>query len=68
MFRCENCGYEVHSDLLGSRNITMRALVSRQDWETTGCLSIPPDVSDNEAKAVRLSRYAGLRWSPETNP
>lgn len=81
MFVCENCGYEVHSDLLGSRNITMRTLVSRQDWEATGCLSIIPDVSDAEAgrplmgvcsaqetKTTRLQRYAGLRWSPETNP
>ena len=29
MFVCENCGYEVHSDLLGARNITMRTLVQR---------------------------------------
>lgn len=68
IFICENCGYEVHSDLLGSRNITMRTLVSRQDWEATGCLSITPDVSDAEAKTARLTRYAGLRWSPDTNP
>lgn len=68
MFMCENCGYEVHSDLLGSRNITMRTLVSRQDWEATGCLSTTPDVSDAEAKTARLTRYAGLRWSPDTNP
>ncbi|MFT2718931.1 RNA-guided endonuclease InsQ/TnpB family protein [Deinococcus sp. A31D244] len=68
MFRCESCGYEVHSDLLGSRNITMRTLVIRQDWMVTGCLSTTPDVSDAEAKTARLTRYAGLRWSPETNP
>ncbi|GGR67253.1 transposase [Deinococcus seoulensis] len=68
MFRCESCGYEVHSDLLGSRNITMRTLVIRQDWMVTGYLSTTPDVSDAEAKTARLTRYAGLRWSPETNP
>ena len=68
MFVCENCGYEVHSDLLGARNITMRTLVSRQDWEATGCLSTTPDVTHAEAKTERLQRYAGLRWSVVTNP
>ncbi|GGJ45861.1 RNA-guided endonuclease InsQ/TnpB family protein [Deinococcus roseus] len=68
MFVCENCGYEVHSDLLGSRNIALRALVSRQDWEATGCLSTTPDVTHAEAKTVRLLRYAGLRWSAVANP
>jgi len=67
MFVCENCGYRVHSDLLGARNITMRTLAVRQDWATTGCLSVTPDVSDGEAKAVRLLRYAELRWSPDTS-
>ena len=68
MFVCENCGYTVHSELLGSRNIAMRTLVVRQDWAATGCLSITPDVSDAEVKAARLKRYAELRWSPDTNP
>lgn len=68
MFRCVNCGYEVHSDLLGSRNITMRALVIRQDWMATGCLSTTPDVTHAEAKTERLQRYAGLRWSVVANP
>lgn len=67
MFRCERCGYEVHSDLLGSRNIAMRTLVVRQDWMTTGHLSTAPDVSCDEAKTARLQRYAGLRWSIDTN-
>jgi len=68
MFRCESCGYEVHSDLLGSRNVTMRTLVVRQDWMATGHLSVVPDVADAETKAVRLLRYAELRWSPATSP
>lgn len=67
MFRCENCGYEVHSDLLGARNIAMRTLVSRQDWEATGHLSTVPDVSCVESKAERLKRYSELRWSIDTN-
>lgn len=67
MFVCENCGYTVHSDLLGARNITMRTLAVRQDWAATGSLSMTPDVSGSEAKAVRLSRYAELRWSPDTS-
>ena len=68
MFRCENCEYEVHSDLLGSRNIAMRTLVIRQDWMATGCLSTTPDATHTETKTARLQRYAGLRWSAVANP
>lgn len=67
MFVCQVCGYQVHADLLGSRNIALRTLVVRQDWTSTGVLSVRPDVSDKEAKAARLQRYAELRWSPDTN-
>ncbi|MGH2493795.1 MAG: RNA-guided endonuclease InsQ/TnpB family protein [Ktedonobacteraceae bacterium] len=67
LFVCQNprCGYTLHADLIGARNVTMRTLLIRQDWIRTGCLSIIPDASDREAKAARLSRYAELRWSPE---
>jgi putative transposase len=67
LFVCQNpnCGYTLHADLVGARNMTMRTLVLRQDWSTTGTLSRYPDASDNEAKAVRLQRYAELRWSPD---
>lgn len=68
MFVCKGCGYQVHADLLGGRNIALRTLVIRQDWMATGHLSVAPDVADVEAKAVRLSRYAELRWSPATSP
>ena len=66
-FVCQNkkCGYTLHADLVGARNVTLRTLVLRQDWSTTGCLSAIPDASDKEAKAARLQRYAELRWSPE---
>ena len=74
MFVCQNteCGYhmrtghayQLHADLVGARNIAMRTFLIRQDWVRTGQLSVAPDVSDNEAKAARLSRYAELRWSP----
>ena len=66
LFVCQNpnCHYTLHADLVGARNITMRTLVLRQDWSTTGHLSLAPDASDNEAKAARLRRYAELRWSP----
>jgi len=67
MFVCENCGYQVHSDLLGARNINMRTLAVRQDWAATGSLSMTPDVSGGEAKAERLQRYSDLRWSPDTS-
>ncbi|MBV9709933.1 MAG: transposase, partial [Ktedonobacteraceae bacterium] len=66
-FACQNntCGYTLHADLIGARNVTLRTLLVRQDWIRTGCLSTIPDASDNEAKAARLQRYAELRWSPE---
>ena len=67
LFVCQNptCGYTLHADLIGARNVTMRTLLARQDWARTGCLSTTPDASDREAKAARLQRYAELRWSPE---
>ncbi len=65
LFVCQQCHYTLHADLVGARNITMRTLVLRQDWSTTGLLSIAPDASDREAKAARLKRHAELRWSPE---
>src|SRR6266704_1690713 len=58
LFVCQNCQYTLHADLVGARNITMRTLLIRQDWVSTGCLSVSPDVSSDEAKALRLQRYA----------
>jgi len=76
-FVCQNteCGYRVrtghayrlHADLVGARNIAMRTRLIRQDWVRTGQLSVAPDVSDSEAKAARLTRYAELRWSPDAS-
>jgi transposase len=76
-FVCQNkaCGYRVrtgrayrlHADLVGARNIAMRTLLIRQDWVRTGHLSVGPDVSDHEAKAARLKRYADMRWSPDAS-
>jgi IS605 OrfB family transposase len=63
LFACQQCQYRLHADLVGARNISLRALLIRQDWMRTGLLSVGPDVSDREAKAARLSRYAELRWS-----
>jgi putative transposase len=68
LFVCQHCHYTLHADLVGARNITMRTLLVRQDWARTGVLSVRPDVSDAEAKAARLLRYAELRWSPDTSP
>jgi transposase len=50
LFRCECCGYVLHSDLLGSRNIALRTLLVRQDWMSTGTLSMYPWVSGDETK------------------
>ena len=68
LFVCQSCHYVLHADLVGARNIALRTLLVRQDWMSTGVLSVRPDVSSDEAKAARLSRYAELRWSPDTSP
>jgi len=68
LFVCQVCHYTLHADLIGARNIALRTLLIRQDWMSTGTLSVCPDVSDHEAKAARLKRYAELRWSPDTSP
>jgi putative transposase len=73
LFACQNCHYTLHADLIGARNVAMRVLLLRQDWMSTGVLSVrpgdtSPDISDREAKAARLRRYAELRWSPDTSP
>jgi putative transposase len=67
LFVCQNprCGYTLHADLVGARNVTMRTLLVRHDWIRTGILSMCPDASDKEAKAARLQRYAELLWSPD---
>jgi len=67
-FHCENCGFDLHADLVGARNIAMRTLLVRQDWTSTGSLSACPDLSSDEAKAARLSRFAELRWTAERSP
>jgi hypothetical protein len=61
------CQFTLHADLVGARNICLRTLLIRQDWMSTGILSVCPDVSDHEAKAARLSRYSELRWSLDTS-
>ncbi len=68
LFVCQNCHYTLHADLVGARNITMRTLLIRQDWMSTGVLSERPDVSSGKAKAERLRRYSELRWSLDTSP
>ncbi|HEY4383464.1 MAG TPA: hypothetical protein VGN34_03170, partial [Ktedonobacteraceae bacterium] len=72
LFRCVNCRYTLHADLIGARNIVLRTILVRQDWARTGHLSVAPessgsDVSAKEAKAARLARYAELRWMPEAS-
>jgi IS605 OrfB family transposase len=67
-FVCQRCHYTLHADLVGARNVTMRTLLTRQDWMSTGTLSMSPDVSCEEAKALRQQRYSELRWSTDTSP
>ena len=68
LFVCQSCHSSLHADLVGARNIALRTLLVRQDWMSTGVLSVRPDVSSDEAKAARLQRYAELRWSLDTSP
>jgi putative transposase len=68
LFVCQVCHYTLHADLVGARNIALRTLLIRQDWMSTGLLSVAPDVSNDEAKAERLQRYSELRWSSDTSP
>jgi putative transposase len=68
LFVCQSCQYTLHADLIGARNVALRTLLTRQDWMSTGVLEVSPDVSSEETKAARRSRYAELRWSPDTSP
>jgi putative transposase len=68
LFVCQHCRYTLHADLVGARNVALRTLLARQDWASTGRLSIVPDVSSDEAKALRRQRSSELRWSLDTSP
>ena len=67
-FVCQSCHCTLHADLVGAINVALRTLLTRQDWMSTGVLSVRPDVSSDEAKAAQRLRYAELRWSPDTSP
>ncbi len=62
-FICVVCGYRKHADLVASENINLRTLLVRQDWMSTGVLSVRPDASYSESKAV----YSELRWSTDAS-
>jgi putative transposase len=68
LFVCRSCHYVLHADLVGARNVTLRTLLIRQDWMSTGILSVCPDGSSDEAKALQRQRYSELRWSPDPSP
>jgi putative transposase len=55
-FVCQVCHYRLHADLVRARNMTMRTVLVRQDWASTGRLSSVPDVSSDEVKAARRLR------------
>ena len=65
-FACQSCSYTLHADLVGARNVALRVLLSRQEWESTGRFSAVPDVSSDEAKGEYLPRYSQLRWTTDT--
>ncbi len=51
-FDCIACGYKLHADLVAAKNIALRTLLLRQDFERTGRLSTVPDVSQDETKTL----------------
>ncbi|GAB4201448.1 MAG: RNA-guided endonuclease TnpB family protein [Coleofasciculaceae cyanobacterium] len=67
-FVCQQCGYTLHADLVGSRNVALRVLLSRQEWESTGRISAVPDASSEETKGERRFRYSQLRWTIDAIP
>jgi putative transposase len=67
LFVCQTCHFTLHADLIGARNISLRTLLTRQDWMSTGVLSVRPDVSCDKAKALRRQRYSELRRSTDTS-
>jgi IS605 OrfB family transposase len=68
VFVCQQCGFTLHADLVGARNVALRVLLFRQVWESTGCFSATPNASDKETKAENLKRYSELRWSLDAIP
>jgi IS605 OrfB family transposase len=67
-FACQRCHYRLHADLVGARNVALRTLLTRQDWVSTGVLSIRPDGSCEDTKALRRQRHSALRWSTDPSP
>ncbi len=67
-FTCAACNHSLHADLVGSRNVALRTLLLRQDFESTGRISAVPDVSHEETKANYFLRFLELRWSVDTIP
>ncbi|MGK7899645.1 MAG: zinc ribbon domain-containing protein [Xenococcus sp. (in: cyanobacteria)] len=67
-FTCIACHHTLHSDLVGARNVALRTLLLRPDFESKGRISAVPDVSHEETKAKYLPRYLELRWSADTIP
>ncbi len=68
LFSCECCGFKLHSDLIGARNIALRTLLLRQDWMSTGALSVRPNGTKDETKAEILQRFSELRWTSVPSP
>ncbi|KXA97242.1 hypothetical protein AKJ39_03520, partial [candidate division MSBL1 archaeon SCGC-AAA259J03] len=56
-FVCEECGYELHADLNGARNIEHKIRDFRHDLESQGSCQ-PPDVDGVKATSATASRGA----------
>jgi hypothetical protein len=64
---CQQCGYTLHADLVGAKNVALRVLLSRQDWESTGRFSAVPDASSDEGKAERMKEVFGTALDDRCN-
>jgi IS605 OrfB family transposase len=59
IFSCIACGYTLHADLNGSRNIRLRGLLARQDLGENGLSSVSPQSTDGLAVAGKLPDLSG---------
>jgi putative transposase len=67
-FVCQSCGYTLHADLVGARNVALRVLLSRQSWESTGRFSAVPDASGEEVETDYRSLVFRTEMEPRCNP
>ena len=59
IFSCKACGFTLHADLNGSRNIRLRGILARQDLGENGLSSVSPRSTGGLAVAGKLPALSG---------